>query len=254
MKLTKRSYNRRIYVFGIVMFLSIALMSTGFATWVMSQNANKDGEGNIQVGTITDGSIAFKGDISISDTFRFDPALGDNDGHIVHIAPEQVGEEPVDPKLTAENLKVTISGTVTPKEYFKELTVKIDKDDIPAGVIAAADAGYITLPTCYDNPVVLTEASSEISIQENDVNFSYTVEFGWGSVFGNKNPSLYLDDPSTTNPETGKAYTFEEKEALLVEFRRTMFDLDDTVPAEEVMSYLGTNLVYTISLVATANI
>ena len=59
MKLTRKSYNRRIFTFGALVFLSIALMSTGFATWVMSQNATQNMEGGVNVGTITDGALEF---------------------------------------------------------------------------------------------------------------------------------------------------------------------------------------------------
>jgi hypothetical protein len=59
MKLTRKSYNRRVFSFGALVFLAIALMSTGFATWVMSTNAEAGGSGNVNVGTITDGALSF---------------------------------------------------------------------------------------------------------------------------------------------------------------------------------------------------
>ena len=52
MKLTKKSYNRRIYAFGIMVFIAVALVSTGFASWVMSNNAVNAPEGTISVGQI----------------------------------------------------------------------------------------------------------------------------------------------------------------------------------------------------------
>ena len=83
MKLTRKSFNRRIFAFGILIFASISLVSTGFATWVMSKNANTKEEGEIVVGTITDGSISFVDEsITISDTFRFNPKLNDTTGYI----------------------------------------------------------------------------------------------------------------------------------------------------------------------------
>lgn len=36
-KLTRNSYKRKIILFGVIVFMSIALISTGFAAWVMSQ-------------------------------------------------------------------------------------------------------------------------------------------------------------------------------------------------------------------------
>ena len=53
MKLTRKSYNRRIFTFGTLVFLSAALMSTGFATWIMSKDASQNQTGNVTMGTIT---------------------------------------------------------------------------------------------------------------------------------------------------------------------------------------------------------
>ena len=36
MKLTRKHYNRKILSFGLVLFLAVALLSTGFAAWIMS--------------------------------------------------------------------------------------------------------------------------------------------------------------------------------------------------------------------------
>lgn len=38
-KLTKNSYKRKVILFGVLLFMSIALISTGFAAWIMSTNA-----------------------------------------------------------------------------------------------------------------------------------------------------------------------------------------------------------------------
>ena len=46
-KLTRNSYKRKIILFGVLIFASIALISTGFAAWIMSANASKDKDGNI---------------------------------------------------------------------------------------------------------------------------------------------------------------------------------------------------------------
>ena len=39
-KLTRKSYKRNIIVFGLMFFMGIALVSTGFAAWVLSQDTS----------------------------------------------------------------------------------------------------------------------------------------------------------------------------------------------------------------------
>ena len=121
MKLTRKSYNRRVFAFGAVMFLAIALISTGFATWIMSNDATHNEDGTIEVGTITDGSIKFS-DVRFTSThesFYFEPDVNDQDGDVQFNSGK-------DGNSKSENLTVTIAGTVTPLSYLDRITIKMD--------------------------------------------------------------------------------------------------------------------------------
>lgn len=254
MKLTKKSYNRRIYVFGIMVFLSIALISTGFATWVMSKNATENPEGSINVGTITDGAIKFD-EVSFEngiDEFKFEPAKGDVEGDIKWDA------SVADPVY--ENLSVTLIGTISPASYFNDLTIQLT--ELPEGVIKAAEYGYLELPECYGS-------AKEVSVEKGTetVTFSYTIEFKWGSKFGGENPSIYLDERVVTDDsgepvldDQGKTtpyYNYEEKKDILVDFRRMIYQLPESYSDEDVMKYTtdSTNeLKYKVTLTASANV
>ena len=250
MKLTRKSFNRRIFAFGILIFSSISLVSTGFATWVMSKNANTKEEGEIVVGTITDGSISFvEESVTISDTFRFNPKLNDTSGFIQYRPP--VGVQDVnspEAKMTAENLSVTISGSITPSQYFDSLTIKMD--EISEGLIEAEKQNYIVLPDCYKAPVVLKKGDTGITEQEGKINFTYVISFAWGDAFGNQNPSEYLDqlDADGVTPK----YEYEYCRAELIKFRRTLFNLDSSVSDDEVMKYNSSQLKYKVLLTAAA--
>ena len=250
MKLTRKSFNRRIFAFGILIFASISLVSTGFATWVMSKNANTKEEGEIVVGTITDGSISFVDEsITISDTFRFNPKLNDTTGYIQYRPP--VGVQDVnsqEAKLTAENLSVTISGAITPSQYFDSLTIKMQ--EISEGLVEAAKSNYIVLPECFTAPVVLKKGDTGITEQEGKINFTYIISFAWGSTFDGMNPSEYLDqlDDDGVTPK----FEYEHCKSELIKFRRTLFSLDSTVSDSEVMKYNSSQLKYKISLTAAA--
>ena len=236
MKLTKKSFNRRIYAFGLMMFVAIGLISTGFASWVMSKNAAADTEGDITVGTITDGSIQIT-DLAIAGEFRFEPHKDDKTGFVQYNAPVVTDENP-NPKETHENLTVTLTGKVKPATYFNKISFEIKENDLPVGVKAAIDAKYITAPTCYKNAVTFAKADDatvdEITVDtaNDEVTFTYTISFGWGEKFGFENPSLYL--------EAENGYTYDTAFDELVAFRRTMFQLPEVPTGEE-----DTNATYT---------
>lgn len=250
MKLTRKSYNRRVFTFGAIMFLAIALISTGFATWIMSNDATHNEDGTIEVGTITDGSIKFS-DVrftSTHDSFYFEPDENDQDGDVQFNSGK-------DGSSKSENLTVTIAGTVTPLSYLDRITIKMD--ELPAGIQAAVAKGYIELPECHNNEVVLPETALTKDTSADTVTFEYDISFRWGDFFENINPSVYLDTRTKIFEGESEAryYTFEEKRATLIDFRRTMFQLDAGMSDEEVMVYNPVEAIsYKITLTAYANI
>ena len=56
-KITRNSYKRKIILFGIILFISIALISTGFTVWVMSTGAKEESEGGVEIGVVADANI-----------------------------------------------------------------------------------------------------------------------------------------------------------------------------------------------------
>ena len=143
-RLTKNSYKRKIILFGVLVFMSIALISTGFAAWVMSTNAtNDDAQGNVNVGVVKDASLTISevAIISAKDSFSFEPLAEDTSGRVRYD----------DEEAKSENLTIKVKGKIAPIEYLGELTYELA---IPESVKAAADAGYIVLPECATWEVV----------------------------------------------------------------------------------------------------
>ena len=282
-KLTKRHYNRKLLAFGLMLFLSVALISTGFAAWVISNGASAEGEGDVTVGVIKDGGLEFT-DIIFKDnakTFKFEPAKDDNSGDIKwdEKAPEEY-----------EVTEITFTTTVEPAAFIDELKIKMT---VPAGVQAAADQGFLALPAYVGAEVVLlsfdentgslvknTEYDDVFSYSvENDIlSLTFTIDLDWGSLLSNDgetNPSEYLDE--AINEETGEAlYSFDEKMDLITEFRRALYNYKDASdygitedasiaefntdvatlsPAEfkaKYESYVMPSFAYSIALTATA--
>lgn len=223
-KLTRNSYKRKIIVFGLMVFMAIALVSTGFAAWIMSTNAKDEQNGNVTVGTVSDTSLKLT-DVTLStSSIQFEPKATDNTGRVRYDG------------TNAESLVITVIGKVSPKTVLGELTVELTMDEaVKTALLAAETAGYIVLPECAKGAVQVTPTAVEGS--DTEVEFTYTIEFKWGNVFGGMNPGEYFD-----TEEAGLAKTDEEVKTMLKALRTTIYglasDVDDaTLEAAEGPSF-----------------
>lgn len=222
-KITRNSYKRKIIMFGIMLFVSIALISTGFAAWVLSTQAKKDGNGNVTVGSVTDASFEITFDkitdqygtvITNADElkFSFEPVKDDNSGRV-----RWDGEN-------CENLVLTFEGTVTNYQYLGTFNVKMT---ISADIQELVNEGYITLPSCVttdgkyiystvDSTSVELGDGGSFTAQENGTaKFTYKIAFGWGTKFGGVNPSLYYDADGVSVKDTEVKDTLYDFYALM---------------------------------------
>lgn len=169
-KLTRKSYKRNIIVFGLMIFMGIALVSTGFATWVLSQDTSVQDGGNVNVGVVSDNALKvtdlkYQFDIlkvtedeytyetktvdgNVKDalknsgfSFCFEPKGGDRQGKV------KWDKDSYNPngEVNYELLKLVITGNISPVEYIDTITVKIT---IPEGLQNLVAKGYVVLPEC----------------------------------------------------------------------------------------------------------
>lgn len=188
-KLTRNSYKRKIILFGVIVFMSIALISTGFASWVMSQEKKQSTSGNVTVGAVTEGNIEVILDPLTVKDFKFEPKESDTTGRVRNDG------------TNFESLTVTVTGTIKNTQFLKEATIKMNVKD---AVKQAETAGYIILPECANSEVVLTLTESGT----NEKKFSYNITFKWGSKFGGENPGEYYDS-AAFNPSEEELSSFE---------------------------------------------
>lgn len=191
-KLTRNSYKRKIILFGVIVFMSIALISTGFAAWVMSQEKKQSTSGNVTVGAVTEGNIeVILDELTVKD-FKFEPKESDKTGRVRNDG------------TNFESLTVTVTGTIKNTQFLdvNNTTIKmIVKDEVKQ----AETAGYIILPECAKNEVVLTLIDSGT----NEKKFSYEITFKWGSKFGGDNPGEYYDNSEKFKPTEEELSGFE---------------------------------------------
>ncbi len=215
MKLTRKSYKRKIIALGIASFVSLSLIATGFAAWVLTATAKTDTENNITVGTTKETSIDI-GDISFTDDikdFAFEPKENDKSGRV-----QGNGE-------AYESLSVEVICTIKKISFVENITVSFTLSD---GVKAAVDAGYIVAPEISETPIEITtldlrcgeDGYWEYNPDTSDDSAILTVklEFKWGEKFGNMNPGEYYD-----NDPTGMAVAFEDMKRELDTFKATVY-------------------------------
>lgn len=230
MKYTTKNYKKKYVTYGIIAFAGVALMSTGFATWLFINNAEANPGGNVNVGTVVDGNITFEEAVLVGNqNIVFDVAENDTTGDI---RTPSTG--------TALNLDLKITGKISPAQYVDHATIQMT---LPEGVWKAAgykklengngytkDSNlkeYITLPT-----ITVGEVTKEIATEAQEITLTDTTEevdganigkktfdvdisFGWGAFFDNENPSLYLDGNTMS-------YTKDEKKEILNKFISTL--------------------------------
>ena len=222
-KTTRKSFSRKAIVAVMSVFLTVSLTAVGFASWLISKDGGANGSGNVNVSDVSDEILGVEITNSTNlGNIHFGPLKSDVSGNIRF-----------DEKKPAEieSLTITVEGSIQRFKTLNQMEVKIN---VPAGVIAAAGYGlkdgsateyevkanlpkYITLPAgaadekgnLIDtaNKVEYSATNSEVfkeNAADNTAKFTFTIKFGWGELFGNKNPGRYLDGEDGTLSEENK--------------------------------------------------
>lgn len=257
-RLTKNSYKRKIIVFGLLVFMSIALISTGFAAWIMSQEAKVETEGNVSVGVVDDSRITFenlKYELVIVDyegnelsgvaydkateaglNFLFEPLHGDETGSIQWDKND----------ANCEIMKLQVSGYITNNSLLQDgqFTVNLV---VTEGVHNCITKNFIglndfTAPSSAENGKFVY--TRKITPEQNGT-FTYSVEFVWGSVFGGQNPAKSSDNVEISNTELDVIKkNLEEFRATLLGYYEIDGELNDLKEYNEEISRLE-NLILT---------
>lgn len=183
---TRSSFKRRMIVAGLAMFMSVSLISTGFAAFVISSQSKAEGGDNIQVGVISDKAMK----ITINNqnnlgTFKLDINPIDNRG-LVRASGQEEGE--------GEVMSITISGSISNPSYLNSLTLKLDSAEENDDFIQTAiTAQYIESPEEYVG-TGYSFTSEEIAQIRTNGTFSHTITLKWGAHFNGYNPGFYYDN------------------------------------------------------------
>ena len=237
-KTIKNSSKRKWIVGGVAFFGAVALLTTGFATWVVGANQNQDNEGvTVTVDSATNNSMQF--DITSTGlTITVGEGTAVTSGKILNVPQE--GITTPDFAITVEwslSAGKAIADTITGIEFKLEDTNNTGTDlltdanpDITGDDLAARSSSktYLELVTSGDHDTYSNTYTHTISEWDEDSEESSvktiahgttTLEFYWGDFFANKLPSAFyngLTYGTDTKADIVKCsdYVFDELSAM----------------------------------------
>lgn len=230
-KLTRKSYKRKKIAFAAVILGGVALVSSGFAAWVLSANATKGASGVTTVGKVKDNSLSMSIELQYlkpgttnvwekqtpdsgrdiaTGTFDFDPTYED-----VRKTDQRIYND----GENFERLTLRYAVTVTSKDNksFDKLNVKMEEEGATGKVQSAVAKNYVIAPDCFTaaKGVDLPADGGSFEKQDNTSKketpdaekvctwtTNYDVSFKWGSFFSatkegeGTNPGDYFDSPA----------------------------------------------------------
>lgn len=252
MRFTRHSYKRKLVIFGVSIFMSIALSATGFAAWVISKDTKKEMNGTVEIGAVTEASVeitdmSFLGNEN-DRTFRFEPLENDTTGRVRY-----------DGKSLPENLDVEFTWTIKNYQIVSDVFVEFK---LPATVYKAVTEGWLSLPAGFEmsapeeiggkeytvlkyriqdpknpddpKPKITTDGSTTDGILSykvtkdettglaKEVEFTMKIAFKWGDAFKGDNPGIYYDRTYENDATAGTAVPYETVKATLNEFKATL--------------------------------
>lgn len=201
----KSKSRRKWLIGGSLAFASVALLTTGFATWVIgTSKPSGDGQVNIGVDTAQDNSVELTFSLDENDNGIFVTEDADTVDWNIKIKDLNivVGEDFYNSLKGKTNLKIAF-------ELQKDVAAKNDKnlvtDDLVGvrGGQAESSWNYIklattneffevTLPTSYPNED--GKIGKIYDINDTPNNPDKTFSFTWGSYFGDKAPSEFYEE------------------------------------------------------------
>lgn len=261
-KVTRHAFSKKAIMITASLFVTLALITTGFAAWLISSGTSGEGTGNITTATIDDARLGLTVAMAEGKDFVcFGPQADDKHPDIRYKA--SVGDE----KDDKEVLTATVTGTIKNYDRLEKfnITIKIsDKALTAAGYTwtetnegslknrtytynagnacislpeyaVDTDGRFLPLPSDSSKTTAPKTISAGDSMftdgaTENEKKFTFDVTFGWGEKFKGCNPGKYLDG-EVPDHLPDKTYTVDEKMEIMTELRSLFEDESGNVDA-----------------------
>jgi hypothetical protein len=204
----KINNKRKFIVGGVISLTSVALISTGFASWAIASLKEETTEANVTFAAITSGELTLNV-VAPTESFEFGPRKDDNTGRVKYGTTTDT---------TFEDLTIAVTGDVSDSKSCSSLSFAVSAipNESASPTVTQEEVntiigkGYINLPdtTSINNVYEVTSDSTfptsngitAITTIENSgdtkASFSENITLSWGSYFNSENPSDYFDDTS----------------------------------------------------------
>ena len=201
-----KSKSRRKWLLGgSLAFASVALLTTGFATWVIG-TTKTSGDGQVHIGadTAEDNSVELTFNLDTDNSIFVAEAVGDTNPNLkIERGEGETGTEP-DWTIKIKDLNIVVGDTFYESLKGKQdlkIVFELQKDgansvtDDKVGVRGETGSpwNYITLAKSEFNvtlPDTYPAGGKIYDISDTDKTFSFT----WGSYFGEKAPSVFYKE------------------------------------------------------------
>lgn len=211
-KSTRRSSRRKWVVGGIAFFGPIALLTTGFATWVVGvQQDKQEGDVGVTVETTTNSSIRFEAVLDDNDkAIKLKETEATSNGKILN----ETSPEPGALDITFKTFKITLGKDA---KLPKKITMSIAESGetnkqntattyLFKGHAEGSGLKYIAAPAeiTLTKDLTYTEKSEENGNKVWEIT-NKKLTFQWGDYFGKSSPctyynSFYDDEEEPTEP------------------------------------------------------
>lgn len=220
-----KSKSRRKWLLGgSLAFASVALLTTGFATWVIgTQKTSGDGQVHIGVDTAKDNSVELTFNLDENDDKIFvAEGVGDSNSNLTIERDESEADTKPDWDIKIKNLNIVVGETFYESLKGKDLKIVFelqkgvteDKNSVTddkVGVRTGSSSwNYITLKKkefSVDLPLSYPVGGKIYDINETPNNPDKTFSFDWGSYFDGKAPSeFYKEKEGSKGEKTLREY------------------------------------------------
>lgn len=240
-KLTRKSYKRKKIAFAAVIFGGVALVSSGFAAWVISSGKKADETGSVTVGQVVEANLGMKIEWKVTGaddkTYTAIADDGPNPnkaGNYSFNCSRDVtsgrfrygtGSDVTDGSDADQCLSLTFRVTVTSSlDNFGSLNVTFANNE---QIDAAVNAKYISAPIGFyasNNAGAETQGKNFSSTTKGSENTIFTktdtgdgaskfqwvskgidVAFGWGTAFGGVSPETFYNTGDGKNVDLTEA-------------------------------------------------
>ena len=208
MKKELTSKNKRKWIVGgVVFFSAVALLTTGFATWIIGVTAIKqDGTVNVAVDTAKNESVYLTATLSDASIALNETVNTNGEGNVVTVTDATADAL----KISFSELKITYG-----KDYtFNFTKLHFELDATSKGLVTAAKENSLITPTRTGDSWTYIECPNDLTIAapsqaENDGTYLINpsqkeFEFKWGTFFDNESPATYYNKKiKATDAENG---------------------------------------------------